>query len=641
MRGVGFPFYLSPQVRLDAKLKVVKLVDPSATMQPFYVTAQVFSCGVPMHGVTCSTSEPTAREAGSMRTVWWGHWITLPVQYKDVDRGSYIALKVFDGENREVASTRVDFFDEQRCMREGQQRLLLEVAAPLAGSDSDSGDGGGAAAEAAAAAAAARVMVAATPMMSDEDAEAEMREWMRLYRIKERHRKGQLDVPKCSWLDAMTFDHLSKVRARARAVERTCVQRAYLYVELPFFGHPVVYSEQPAQHHWFRYANTARAQRISLNWSKRVDGSTGRVYYVNLKSKAVQWEHPHVSADSDAGSASSGASAKSMVEDVPAWWRQELSLVFDPEEHHEVDVVERYFTKIARLTGGTAAAAPPSREQRRELALICTAPMFPGELEKREAELLWRFRHALTSDPKALTKFARCVDWDDASQVEEAMVLFHQWEESSAISVADALLLLAAEFKDAGVREFAVSVLERSDDDDLILYLLQLVQALRYEPQLKKLVEDGMPTETEAELAALVPLVRFLNTRARKNLALANNYNWYLQVEMSGHATTGESDGQTVSRLALEKMMYSMVCGSFHEVLRQNGQIDVLEYFRQQQDLLGKAYRVGMTRKGENADSKKARMIRDLQPDSFGDDAIVEVSVLYVPLHFTRIMLTI
>ena len=50
----------------------------------------------------------------------------------------------------------------------------------------------------------------------------------------------------------------------------------------------------------------------------------------------------------------------------------------------------------------------------------------------------------LLMDPKALTKFARCVDWDDATQVEEAMVLFHQWEESSAISVADALLLLAA-----------------------------------------------------------------------------------------------------------------------------------------------------------------------------------------------------
>ena len=69
---------------------------------------------------------------------------------------------------------------------------------------------------------------------------------------KERHRKGQSDVPKCSWLDALTFDHLNKVRARTRTLERVCIKRAYLYIELPFFGHPVVYSEQPAPAHWFR-----------------------------------------------------------------------------------------------------------------------------------------------------------------------------------------------------------------------------------------------------------------------------------------------------------------------------------------------------------------------------------------------------
>ena len=60
---------------------------------------------------------------------------------------------------------------------------------------------------------------------------------------------------------------------------------------------------------------------------------------------------------------------------------------------------------------------------------------------------------------------------------------------------------------------------------------------------------------------------------------------------MSGHADPGAGgDGQT---MALEKMMYSLVCGSFHEVLRQHDKLDTLEYFRQQQDLLGKAYRIG------------------------------------------------
>ena len=65
-------------------------------------------------------------------------------------------------------------------------------------------------------------------------------------------------------------------------------------------------------------------------------------------------------------------------------------------------------------------------------------------------------------------------------QREEAMGLFQKWGESTTgISVADALLLLAGEFQDVEVRKFAVGVLERSDDEDLILYLLQLVQALR------------------------------------------------------------------------------------------------------------------------------------------------------------------
>ena len=165
------------------------------------------------------------------------------------------------------------------------------------------------------------------------------------------------------------------------------------------------------------YTSTARAQRISVDWSKRLDGSTGRVYYINLKSKLVQWEHPYT-GDDDAGSgSSSSAGAKSTVEDVASWWRQDLRQVFDPEELQEIDVVQRYFTKIARHAGGNAAKAPPSREQREKLASICTAPMFPGELEKGEAELLWQFRHSLTTDSKALTKFARCVDWDDAVQV--------------------------------------------------------------------------------------------------------------------------------------------------------------------------------------------------------------------------------
>lgn len=48
-----------------------------------------------------------------------------------------------------------------------------------------------------------------------------------------------------------------------------------------------------------------------------------------------------------------------------------------------------------------------------------------------------------------------------------------QW---APIAVADALELLSPDFKNDEVRAHAVSVLQRKEDDELLYYLLQLVQ---------------------------------------------------------------------------------------------------------------------------------------------------------------------
>ena len=57
--------------------------------------------------------------------------------------------------------------------------------------------------------------------------------------------------------------------------------------------------------------------------------------------------------------------------------------------------------------------------------------------------LLWRFRFALTSDKRALTKFLKRVDWSDASGASQAAELMQQW---TPIDVADALELLSPDF---------------------------------------------------------------------------------------------------------------------------------------------------------------------------------------------------
>ena len=60
------------------------------------------------------------------------------------------------------------------------------------------------------------------------------------------------------------------------------------------------------------------------------------------------------------------------------------------------------------------------------------------------------------------------------------------------MDVEDALELLGPSFKHPGVRKYAVSRMRSSPDNDLQLYLLQLVQALKY--------EKHVPRPTAAEL---------------------------------------------------------------------------------------------------------------------------------------------
>ena len=96
-----------------------------------------------------------------------------------------------------------------------------------------------------------------------------------------------------------------------------------------------------------------------------------------------------------------------------------------------------------------------------------------------EKDLIWRFRFYLCRDKQALTKFLRCVDWSDQAEAKQAAELMERWD---PIDVDDALELLGPSFTASAVRGYAVSRLEFAADEDLVLYLLQLVQAVKSEP---------------------------------------------------------------------------------------------------------------------------------------------------------------
>lgn len=70
------------------------------------------------------------------------------------------------------------------------------------------------------------------------------------------------------------------------------------------------------------------------------------------------------------------------------------------------------------------------------------------------------------------------MNWNNEQESQEAFELMRKWE---AMNPEDSLELLSKDFQEPAVRQYAVSRLMQADDEVLLLYLLQLVQALRYE----------------------------------------------------------------------------------------------------------------------------------------------------------------
>ncbi len=110
-----------------------------------------------------------------------------------------------------------------------------------------------------------------------------------------------------------------------------------------------------------------------------------------------------------------------------------------------------------------------------------------------------------------MTKFLKSVTWDDASEVRLAVDMLPIWVE---IDVDDALELLSPTFRNSSVQQHAVNQLKSADDEELMLYLLQLVQALKF----------GVGTTRS-------PLCQFLISRALYDPILGNHFYWFLKVE--------------------------------------------------------------------------------------------------------------
>ncbi|XP_011182926.1 phosphatidylinositol 3-kinase catalytic subunit type 3 [Zeugodacus cucurbitae] len=144
------------------------------------------------------------------------------------------------------------------------------------------------------------------------------------------------------------------------------------------------------------------------------------------------------------------------------------------------NLVERKHHRLARSERSRISDrdAKPTAVIRNQLHTIVYRYPPTCVLSSEEQDLLWKFRFYLCSHRKALTKFLKCINWETQHEVMQALSLMSKWE---PMDVEDALELLSPVFTHPEVRRYAISRLAQAPDEDLLLYLLQLVQALKYE----------------------------------------------------------------------------------------------------------------------------------------------------------------
>ncbi|KAJ3129548.1 Phosphatidylinositol (PI) 3-kinase [Nowakowskiella sp. JEL0407] len=219
----------------------------------------------------------------------------------------------------------------------------------------------------------------------------------------------------------------------------------------------------------------------------------------------------------------------------------DICIIQDSEANRNDNPVENKHRKLVRSHRTTQLdrELKPNARIRDDLNTILRYP--PTKiLTPEEKDLIWKFRFSLSKDKKALTKFIKSVEWNDAIEEKQAVELLHSWVE---IDVEDALELLGPTFTHPEVRYHGVAQLNKAEDDELQLYLLQLVQALKFE---------GLGTFRTKITDS--PLVEFLIDRAVRNPVLGNYFHWYLRVEMDeanrpGNLNNGNAGSSVLARM--------------------------------------------------------------------------------------------
>ncbi|SJX60500.1 related to phosphatidylinositol 3-kinase [Sporisorium reilianum f. sp. reilianum] len=461
----------------------------------------------------------------------WNEWITLPYKLCDLPLGAQLTFTVYDvassNASRIIGGTTLPLFSKKGTLKSAQHRLFVWKGVKADGD-----------------------IESATPSKVGE-----MKDEMgRLEKLIKRHERG--DLPRVDWLDKLAYRQVEKVYQ----VESQSSDRLFLYVDLPRFELPIVYCEAESILPSADVSNglsTLTGPLVGPGSGAAAGGAGGA--YNDIGGGAAQGGPGNglstASANPSSAAAAAAAAAAALSNGDPNRITASLFTIFDPEiaRSNPVEAKHRRLVRSHR-SGPLDRELKPSAEVRDELNEILSYPP-TRVLTSAEMDRVWSFRFYLARDPKGLTKFLKSVVWTDQGEAKQATeVLLPMWTEPG---LDDALELLGPTFKDPRVRSYAVRQLERAEDEELILYLLQLVQALKFDKPVSRSAggltgsavgdrdQDSRRQPASAHPASSPShsltndaadkdssgLADFLIRRGLSNPLLGNNLYWYLEVE--------------------------------------------------------------------------------------------------------------
>lgn len=431
------------------------------------------------------------------------------------------------------------------------------------------------------------------------------------------------EFPQVPWLDKLVISDIEKQRSiklkgkspYSKESDEADKDIFHLYIEFPHFELPVVYSDityqlpiqAPSED---RNNNQALSLNDTTNTSviiNSIDIPMSKETHTNLlKVYDPDYEIPHLNNISANGNTTQN---------------NPTSNTLDP--------IEMKYHKLERNINNNSLLdkeLKPSPQLRDELMRILRKPS-NIELSDVEKNLIWKFRYYFSKNNSTTTviaednanhnpsstkltrsgklflpKFLKSINWDNDFELDHAFneIIPNYWSVDK-IQIGDALELLGNYFNPHTLtsriaatpkehsssdqinneerryqkifkyviflRKFAVDRLKLANGEEILLYLLQLVQALKYESIIfDKRINSG---DSETENFTLIdnnssdsllssPLATFLIEKSVENENLGNFFYWYVKVENEDQINVPSPQPVRIYSLILNKYIENL-----------------------------------------------------------------------------------